>query len=267
MYSRKIVYSGLLIVAALAFAAACTAAAAPASVLAGGGPGGAQPVSAVVPASATNAGGITVVGVGKASGTPDVAHITVGVETVAASVQQAVNDNKAKMTALLGALKDLGIADKDIRTDNYSVFTERLPVPVASPAEKPDSGPLAYHVNNQVNVTVRDVSKLGDTLDKAVAAGANNVYGVSFSVDDPSKLQADARAEAVADAKARAQDLAKLAGVNLGDVVSISEVIGGPGPVFSAAAPVAMGMGGGGAPIQPGEQQVNISVQVTFAIK
>jgi uncharacterized protein YggE len=98
-----------------------------------------------------------------------------------------------------------------------------------------------------------------------VAAGANNVYGVNFSVDDPTKLQGVARANAIADAKARAQDLAGLTGVTLGDVISVSEVIGGPTPVFAAAvgarslaAPV---------PIQPGELEVTMNVQVTYAIK
>ena len=123
---------------------------------------------------------------------------------------------------------------------------------------------MTYHVTNQVEVTVRDVSKLGDILDKAVASGANNIYGVNFSVDDTSKLEADARAKAIADAKARAASLAQLAGVQLGDVVSVSEVIGSNGPVYAA---MASGMGGGGTPIQPGELNVNMSVQVTFAIK
>jgi uncharacterized protein YggE len=123
-------------------------------------------------------------------------------------------------------------------------------------------------VNNQVNVTVRDVAKLGDVLDKTVAAGANNIYGVNFSVDDTSKLEADARAKAIADAKARAENLAKLTGVTLGDVLSVSEVIGGASPIFEGArASVAMGLGGGGAPIQPGELEVNMNVQVTYAIK
>jgi uncharacterized protein YggE len=117
-----------------------------------------------------------------------------------------------------------------------------------------------------VNVTVRDVNTLGDVLDKAVAAGANNIYGISFSVDDTTKLQADARAKAVADAKSRAESLAKLAGVTLGDVVSVSEVIGSSVPMYDAPR-AAMGMGGGGAPVQPGEMEVSMSIQVTFAIK
>jgi uncharacterized protein YggE len=271
--SRKIFYSAVLIVAVVAFTAGCSAGAAPVvqasssqpAVSAGGGPsGGTQLVAYQAGGSVVR--GITVVGVGTASGTPDVAHVNVGVETESASVQQAVADNKAKMAQLLDALKALGIADKDIQTTNYGVYTQRQPVTGLD--GKGGEGPTTYHVNNQVNVTVRDVAKLGDVLDKTVAAGANNIYGVNFSVDDTSKLEADARAKAIADAKARAENLAKLTGVTLGDVLSVSEVIGGASPIFEGArASVAMGLGGGGAPIQPGELEVNMNVQVTYAIK
>jgi len=277
MLGRKLFYgAGLIVVAvlAVALAAGCSAVSRPAvsagvqAVPAGGGPSGSQPVALIgqssQPVAPTNRG-ITVVGTGKASGTPDVANINIGVETVAASVQQAVDDNKAKMTTLLDALKSLGIADKDIQTSNYSVYTERQPVPV--PNGKGDQGPVSYHVNNQVNVVVRDVNKLGDVLDKVVAAGANNIYGVNFSVADTSKLQADARAKAIEDAKSRAESLAKLAGVTLGDVMNVSEIIGGSGPIYGVMDSAKMGLGGGGAPIQPGELEVNMSVQVTFAIK
>ena len=264
--SSKMFYSVLLIVAVLAFAAGCSAGAIPAAQAGGGqltSPLGGGP-GAVQVAGGTAGRGITVVGVGKASGAPDVANISVGVETQADTVQQAVADNKAKMAQLLDALKALGIADKDIQTSNYGVYTERQPVP--SSEGKSGAGPTIYHVNNQVNVIVRDVNKLGDALDKTVAAGANNIYGISFSVDDTTRLQADARAKAVADARTRAESLAKLAGVTLGDVVSVSEVIGSSVPMYDAPR-AAMGLGGGGTPVQPGELEVSTSVQVTFAIK
>ena len=265
MLSRKMFYSAALIVALLSLAVGCTAVSAsnaqPANP-AGGGPNLTQPVAVVNQPAPTVMRGITVVGMGKASGTPDVANVDVGVETQADTVQQAVADNKAKMTRLLDTLKELGIADKDIQTTNYGVYTQQQSVP-----DGKGMGPTTYHVNNQVNVTVRDVTTLGDVLDKVVAAGANNIYGVNFSVADTSKLQADARAKAFADAKERAESLAKLAGVTLGDVVSVSEVIGS-NPIYEGARmAAATGLGGGGAPIQPGELEVNMSVQVTFAIK
>lgn len=265
MSSRKMLYSGTMILALVVFAAGCSATTPQGASAAGGpgGTGGGQTLAyqAGQPDSSAPRG-ITVVGAGTASGTPDVAHVDIGIDTQAGSVQQAVSDNKTKMNALLAALKSAGIADQDIRTTNYSVYTERPPVP--TPSGNANSQTVTYHVANQVSVTVRDVNQLGGVLDKAVAAGANNIYGVNFGVKDPSQLQSDARARAVADAKARAESLAKSAGVTLGDVVSINELSGAPGPIF---APAAVGSGGGGAPIQPGELDVTVSVQVTYAIK
>jgi len=267
MLSRKVFYSAALaaLVVFMAGYAVYSAAAAP-SLPTGGGPAAIQPNAPAAQTGGTAVRTITVVGTGKASGAPDVAHVTVGVEAAGPALQAVVDDNKTKMAALLAALKAQGIADKDIRTTNYNVYVEN-PQPPQPMVEggKPGTGPVTYHVTNQVDVTVRDVAKLGDVLDKAVAAGANNVYGVNFSVDDPTKLQGMARANAIADAKVRAQDLAGLTGVTLGDVISVSEVISGPTPVFAAAvearslaAPV---------PIQTGELEVSMNVQVTYAIK
>ena len=187
-----------------------------------------------------------------------VPRVTVGVETQGPSLQVAVDENKAKMNALLDTLKKEGVAEKDMRTSNYSVYTERLSAPDGS-----GTGQLIYHVANQVEVTVRDVNQLGDVLDKAVAAGANNIYGVYFNVEDTARLDADARTKAVADAQARAADLARLNGVELGEVLSVSEVVGGATPMYR----MAEGMGGGGTPVQPGELEMAVSLQITYAIK
>ena len=220
-----------------------------------------QPVAQAA-ASVTSDRGITVVGIGKVTGKPDVAHVTVGIETQAPSLQTAVDDNKAKMTVLLDTLKKLGIADKDIQTSNFSVYTERVTPPTAGAEVSVDQ--MIYHVTNQVDVIVRDVNQLGDVLDKAVAAGANNIYGVNFSVEDTAKLETDARAKAVENAKVRAQELAQLNGLQLGEVLSVSEVIGGSAfPMDSAA----KGMGGGGTPVQPGELEMSLSIQITYAVK
>ncbi len=253
MLGKKVWYgiAVVLVVGALAFGGLAVASA-------GGGP---RQIATSADSSAAR--GITVVGVGKVSGTPDVAHITVGIETQAPLLQTAVDENKTKMNALLEALKAQGLADKDIRTSNYSVYTERVTSPMG--AEKPVStDQMIYHVTNQVDVTVRAVGQLGELLDKAVASGANNIYGVNFDVEDTAKLEADARAKAVADAQARAADLAKLNGVQLGDVISVSEVVGGGAvPLMRSAE----GMGGGGTPVQPGELEMTVSLQITYAIK
>jgi uncharacterized protein YggE len=210
----------------------------------------------------SSGGGITVVGTGTATGTPDQANVSIGVQTQSTTAQQAVSDNQAQMNILLSALKDLGIADKDMRTSNYSVYTENQPSQT-NPDGKPASGSVIYHVSNQVDVTIRDISKLGDLLDKAVTSGANSIYGVSFSVADPSKLEGQARAAAVKDAKDRAESIASLEGLSLSSVISISEVSAAPGPLYNAA----VGMGGGGTPIQPGEMTIAVSITVTYSIK
>ena len=121
-----------------------------------------------------------------------------------------------------------------------------------------------YLVSNMVRVTVRDVEKAGDVLDAVVQAGANQVFGVSFTVSDESAWQSKARARAMADARSRAQELAGLAEVELGAVLSVSEVIGSlpvPVPVM------AVERDGGSVGIAPGELELGTQIQVTFAIQ
>jgi uncharacterized protein YggE len=155
----------------------------------------------------------------------------------------------------------MGIAEKDIQTSHYSIYYEREPVPT------PREGPVgeeqgAYRVSSMLQVTVRDVEKAGAVLDAVVEAGANQVYGVTFTVSDRAQWEGQAREKAVADAKARAGELARLTGVELGEVLSVSEVIGG-GTVPMAAFERAVGGGG----IAPGELEFSTQVQVTFAIQ
>ncbi len=207
--------------------------------------------------------GITVVGTGAASGSPDVANVSLGVQTQNTAVQQAVRENQSKMNAVINALKTLGIADKDIQTTNYSIYTQQPPVVNQPSSGSNNNQQPAYVVNNQVNVTVRDLTKLSNVLDQSISAGANNVNGVSFSVSNPSQLQAEARSKAVDDAKTKAQDLARLLGVNLGNVISVSEVSANPSPVFAPAQASA----GASIPIQTGELSVSVTIQVTYGIK
>jgi len=245
MLNRKTFYAVLLMTGLLVVATGCSPAAT---------------ASSATPPNRT----ITVVGLGKASGTPDVAYVTVGVETRDASVQVAVDDNAEIMNDVLDALKALGIADQDLQTSNYSVYTEREPTPRTVEEEEAE-GALVYQVRNQVSVKVRDLDLLEDVLDEAVSAGANSIYGIQFGVDDPSELQAEARADAVSDAKARAESLAELNDVAVGDVLQISEVITGS-PVLYERAAYAVPQAAG-APIEVGELEVQMSVQVTYAIR
>jgi uncharacterized protein YggE len=217
-----------------------------------------EPVVSTTPAQGSNAArSITVVGTGSVSIAPDRATATIGVDTQAASPDEATGQNDDRVAAVIEALEAAGIEPADIQTAYYNLYAE----PRFDPETSQPTGEFTYRVSTGLSVTVRDLPRLGSVLNDAVKAGANNISGVSLSVADQAALEASAREKAVADAKARAQALAELSGVTLGEVVSVSEVIGGVAPVFDRG----LG-GGGGAPIQPGVIEVRMQVQVSFAM-
>jgi uncharacterized protein YggE len=203
---------------------------------------------------------ITVVGEGTVAVEPDVATVQIGVETTGASAAEASAEATAVMDAVLAALTQLGIPSRDIQTSGFSIWVERPSGPDGQPSDQ-----VIYRVNNSVTVTIRDLSAVGDVLDAAIEAGANNIYGVNFSISDPDEVMAEARKIASQNARARAEELASLHGVAVGEVVSISEVIGGGAvPVASINASVAYDRGGGA--IAPGELEMTAQLQVVYAI-
>jgi uncharacterized protein YggE len=207
---------------------------------------------------------ITVVGEGKAKIKPDIAQINIGIEIVGDTVKDASSQAADTMDAVIATLTAQGVAEKDIQTSGYNVWVERPYGP-----EGP-TGDALYHVNNTAMVTIRDLEKVGTILDSTIEAGANNIYGVTFSVADPSQSMSEAREKAVADARSKSEELAGLNGVSVGEVISISEVIA-PGGYYAGAyrgLAVAEGMGGGGAgPISPGELELVVQLQITYAIQ
>lgn len=210
---------------------------------------------------------ITVIGRGEVKAQPDTANTNIGVEVTASTVDEAMTRAKERMAALLAALKALGISEKDIQTSNFSVYFERTSTEMPAPRSEGGSDqqmPGFYRVSNMVQVTIRDLEQVGEVLETAVKAGANNIWGINFSVSDPATLEAAARENAVKDARARAQALAGLHGVELSGVMAVSEVIGGATPVFMEAAKA---LGGGGAPVEPGELTLSTQIQVVYAIK
>ena len=206
---------------------------------------------------------VSVTGSGSANLVPDIAYIYVGVHTEKPSAAEAVDENNAQTQKMIEALKDFGIAAKDIRTTNFSIWPqERYDQFTGTP-----TGEKTYVVDNTVYVTIRDLDKLGELLDTVIAAGANTVNSIQFDVADKSEALKNARAEAVKDAEAQAQELTDAAGVKLGEVQSIGFYDSSPYPVYD-------GKGGGGAvaaeaavPIQPGQLTFTVNVNVTYVIK
>lgn len=208
---------------------------------------------------------ITVVGRGSVRVMPDVAMVSVGVETSAETIGEAVSQNEDLMTAILAALGAVGIAEEDVQTMNYSIQLDRFPEPMPRTEMSAEEVQPVYRVSNMVNVTIRDLDSVGSVLDAVIEAGANNIWGVSFSLEDSAAAQADARAKAVEDAQSRAEALAELGSVTLGPIMSMSEIIGGgavPMPVMAAE----RAMGGGG-PISPGEVEISYQLQVAYFIE
>jgi len=210
---------------------------------------------------------ITVVGSGEATAKPDKAHFYAGVEVTADTVQEATRRNNEVMQAIVAALTDMGVEEKDIQTSNFSVNlirdVERFPMPESVEGEEEQT---RYRVSNMVQVTVWDIEKVSELLDAAINAGANNIWGITFTISETESLESEARAKAMQDARARAEELATLAGVSLGRIVSVSENVTGIPVLPSVAVERAAGMGGGPA-ISPGEASVRMRVQVTYAIE
>lgn len=213
-------------------------------------------------AAAETARTLNVSGVGVVYLTPDIVYINIGVNTQRENAAEAVEVNKEQTNAVITAIKDFGVDAKDIRTTNFSIWSN----PQYDPAGQITG--TNYSVDNTVNVTVRDLEKLGDLLDAAVSAGANSIYSIQFDVEDKAEATKEARTKAVEDAKLEAQELAETAGVSLADIQSINYFESNPTPYFE-------GKGGGGSdaaaqsavPIQPGQLAISVTVNVTYTIK
>jgi uncharacterized protein len=223
-----------------------------------------SPLAAAPAAAPASVRALTVSGAGQVSLKPDIAYIYIGVHTENPSASEAVAQNNANTQALIDALKSAGVADNDLRTTNFSIWTNTQYDPVTNTPKG-----TTYAVDNTVYVTVRDLPKLGDTLDAAVKAGANNINSIQFDLADKTQAMSDARAAAVQNAKKQAEELAAAAGVKLGDIQTISYYDSVPTPVFEGK-----GMGGGGAdaaalavPINPGQMQITVTVTIAYEIK
>ncbi len=202
--------------------------------------------------------GIWVNGQGTVNAVPDVAVLTMGVEVEAATVEQARAQAAASMNAVIAALKANGVAESDIQTQYFSIYTVRN-------YNDGKQEIIGYRVTNTVTASVREVDETGAVIDAAVAAGGDDIRVNSFyfTIDDIFAYQDEAREAAVADAKAKAQQLAELVGVSLGRVTYISESGGSIPPIYYDSRATE---DGAATPISLGELEVNVSVQVVYSI-
>ena len=201
---------------------------------------------------------VTISATGSAVAEPDVAHITAGVVTEAGTAKEAIARNSAVMVKLIDGLKGADIAPKDLQTTQISVEPRY--------AQAKDGRAAAingYRVSNLVRLTVRDVKRLGEIADLAIALGANQISQISFAVSDAEKLTDEARRNAMENARRRAELYAKAAGAQLGPVLRISEDLPDLGPgatafTYRKSAPP---------PIEAGTRRLVVEVSVVYALR
>lgn len=199
---------------------------------------------------------VTVTGEGTVDAVPDNAVIRIGVSSQGKTARAASDANAREMNAVLAAIKDGGVAERDVQTSSLSLQ------PQYDPKQTGAAHLIGFRVNNQITVKVRDIGKLAALLDRAIAGGANEMSGIEFKVSNEAKLLDHARTAAIADAHRKAELYAQAAGMQIGRVIMISEEgATPPAPVYRAL------RAGMAAPaIAPGEQAVHAVVTVSYEL-
>jgi len=199
---------------------------------------------------------VTVTGEADINVKPDSLQAEIGVVSLREKLQEAITENNEKMAAVIAALKELGIAEKDIQTVRFDVQPERTDY----------NGPIVrYRVSNELHVTIRDLSRAADILDRAIQSGANDLSGIRFAASNLEQLEQQARKEAITDAMSKARQMVEAAGGKLGQVLTISTASYNP-PMYDRS--VLFGAADvKGVPVEPGELQLKVSVQVVYAIE
>ncbi len=205
--------------------------------------------------------GIWVTGMGEVSAVPDIVSLRLGIEAQEVSVAEAQTRADEAMDRVMAALTDNGVAEKDIQTQYFSIRRvtkwDRV---------KEEETVVGYRVTNMVAAKIRDIDKAGAIIDAVAEAGGDltRIDSIGFSIDDPSAYYEEAREKAMAEAKAKAKQLAELAGVTLGKPTYISEGIQAPPPIRyeQTVAPAATPA----TPISPGEMEISLTIQVAYAI-
>ncbi len=207
--------------------------------------------------------GIWVNGRGEVQAIPDIATLNLGVQAQAVTVAEAQAQAQQAMEKVMAALKSLGVADKDIQTTGFNIWQQ-----TRWDQNNQEEVVIGYQVSNNIQVKVRDVDTTGAVLDAAVMAGGDNirVNGIQFEVDDPSEYLEQARVKAVAEAKAKAAQLASLAEVKLGKAIYITEGYEVPVVYPLRAYDMKESAAAGGTPVSAGETTIVATVQIVYQI-
>lgn len=216
------------------------------------------------PVAPTLVESVSVTGTGKVTMVPDRFTFQVGVQTVAATVDDAVAENNRRVAAVIAALKKAGAADKDIQTSGFNIW----------PQQDYQEGRMpritGYQVSNNITVRSEKVDEAGKLLGIAIAAGVNTSSGLQFEVSDPTRGRERGLRSAFDDAKAKAALLAQAAGRSLGRAIVINEGVQNipmPQPMMRQAMAMEARVAAANVPVEAGTEELNFTVSVTFELR
>ncbi len=203
---------------------------------------------------------ITATAIGRVTLPPDIALVQVGAETRASSLADATTDVARRMTAVVERVRALGVEDRDVTTVAYAID----PLVATRRTEEEPARILGYRVTNIVQLRIRHLDDVGRILDAAVAAGANTLRRLVFTLADPAPAEAQARTLAVQRAASKARELAKAAGVSLGELVRLTEGEPAVPRAYDLARSAELAVGAG--PVEPGQLEIGVSVTAYYRI-
>lgn len=211
---------------------------------------------------------ITVSGTGEIYAKPDLALATFSVQTEKKTVAQAMTENTKKMNQVIDFMKQAGIEEKDLKTTNFNIYplyeyrTETSIIPVTGRRVL-----VGYEIIQSLEVKMRDLEKVGQIIEGATEAGANQVGDLQFTIDQEDELKKQARQEAISKAKAKAEEIVDQLGINLVRIVSFNESSAAPS-YYEALKEAGLGIGGGGEvpQIETGENKIEVTVSITYEI-
>lgn len=208
----------------------------------------------------TKSDAFSVVGEGKVSVKPDMAAVTVGIITKASTVKSGQDQSNQVINNISAAVKNLGVGEEDIKTTNYNI----------NPDYDYSGGTsriTGYTATANLAIKVREIDKVNEVIDKATANGANEVYGLSFEVEDKTAAQNEARQLAVEEAKKKAQEAARIAGFSLGKIINYQENLSGPPIFYGGVQALEKAQGAPQTQVEPGSNEVTVSVTLSYEVR